>query len=552
MSSAVKSERDAMDGSTARANVIRSQVAGLVPRFLTQLDRDCDSPTFGCFDRNYWHYKIRDFSSAVLQQGILALDALHALEWPGNPVQGSAAVRDWVRAGIRFWASIQLRGGGFNEYYPFEEGYPPTAFGLYAVALTVSRRPELLEDPAVAGAIQRAGDWILAHRESEALNQEAAGLCGLVAASRLAGVRIDAKELEARLSAFLDSQSDEGWFPEYGGADTGYLSVTIDALWDMYEITGEERFIEAARGAADFISWFVTGSGCTPAMTNSRNTDYMVPYGLVRLAESHGPAAGIVDRLLMRHGDSHGCLAATDDRYLCHYVYQSWCRAARFLAAVDRDAGALPCERECRRYFAGAGTWVRHDGNGRGVMVGAAKGGIVYVFGPDGIRAADYGWRASGPGRDVLVTHWLDPGYVVEFSEDGGMCSFEVEGRMTRHGRLVPSPLKHAALRILSRFAGRRVIPHLKKMMIFRGKPSPVGFSRRIRIDADEAVIEDRFRGDDAVLSTLRRAGCHSLRHVASADNFTMEEMLAADASESEDGGDVRRRRIRVEIKGRD
>ena len=45
-------------------------------RVITQMDRDPDSLTFGCFDRNYWHYKIRDFPSSILQQGVFTLEAL--------------------------------------------------------------------------------------------------------------------------------------------------------------------------------------------------------------------------------------------------------------------------------------------------------------------------------------------------------------------------------------------------------------------------------------------------------------------------------------------
>ncbi len=39
-----------------------------MPRILTQLDRDPTSSTYGCADRNWWHYKIRDFPSIILQQ----------------------------------------------------------------------------------------------------------------------------------------------------------------------------------------------------------------------------------------------------------------------------------------------------------------------------------------------------------------------------------------------------------------------------------------------------------------------------------------------------
>ena len=44
-----------------------------ISRVLTQVDRDCDSKTYGCCDRNYWHLKIRDFPSAILQQTCLTM-----------------------------------------------------------------------------------------------------------------------------------------------------------------------------------------------------------------------------------------------------------------------------------------------------------------------------------------------------------------------------------------------------------------------------------------------------------------------------------------------
>ena len=53
-------------------------------RNLTWLDRDPDSPTYGSFDRNFWHYKTSDFNSDILQQGIYTLIALYKKEIPNN------------------------------------------------------------------------------------------------------------------------------------------------------------------------------------------------------------------------------------------------------------------------------------------------------------------------------------------------------------------------------------------------------------------------------------------------------------------------------------
>ena len=39
--------------------------------------------------------------------------------------------------------------------------------------------------------------------------------------------------LRQRLDRLLSWQSAEGWFSEYGGADVGYLSLTIGLLADL-------------------------------------------------------------------------------------------------------------------------------------------------------------------------------------------------------------------------------------------------------------------------------------------------------------------------------
>lgn len=36
--------------------IFQSYAEHQVARILTQMDRDPQSPTFGCFDRNYWHF----------------------------------------------------------------------------------------------------------------------------------------------------------------------------------------------------------------------------------------------------------------------------------------------------------------------------------------------------------------------------------------------------------------------------------------------------------------------------------------------------------------
>lgn len=50
-----------------------------LPRILTQFCRDPNNKAFGCVDRNWWHYKIRDFPSIILQQAALTIHIANKL-----------------------------------------------------------------------------------------------------------------------------------------------------------------------------------------------------------------------------------------------------------------------------------------------------------------------------------------------------------------------------------------------------------------------------------------------------------------------------------------
>ncbi len=499
-----------------------------LPRLLSQLNRDKDSPLFGSFDRNFWHYKIRDFSSMILQQGMLVLLSLKNTRLPDNPFYGHPLMDEWIDGSLRFWAGQQLRNGSFNEYYPFEEGYPPTAFSMYAVGLVFKSRQYPEPSPELKRAIQKTCNWLLKNPEKEALNQEAAGLAGLVLASKIPGIIVDEKKLEKRLSAFYSAQSSEGWFPEYHGPDTGYLSVTIDCLWDIYETISDSRAMKAMKQAVEYISAMVSVAGTTPVMINSRNTDYIVLYGLSRLAAEYPKAGSIIQKLLEHSDNPDHYLNRTDDRYISHYVYQSCFRSLEYLPDIIAGEYILPCEKNEKRYFEQAGIYYEHRA-GKSIFVNARKGGIINLIAKDGPLAVDFGWRSKLAENKVALTHWQDNSYHIEFRDENSLL---ISGNMTKHSWMKPSPFKHIGLRLISFLMGKRLIPILKKLMIFGDKQTGIAFSREIIIEKDKIRIQDEFSGKDLSALELYRAPHYSLRHVSSAGLFVPEELLPLEGAD--------------------
>ena len=97
-------------------------VLKMVPKVLTQVDRDKHSKNYGDCDRNHWHLKTRDFSSAILQQTGLTIALLYAIDFPGNVFYRKDVMREWAIGTVYYWKKIQLKDGSFNEYYPNEHG----------------------------------------------------------------------------------------------------------------------------------------------------------------------------------------------------------------------------------------------------------------------------------------------------------------------------------------------------------------------------------------------------------------------------------------------
>ncbi|HKJ23210.1 MAG TPA: hypothetical protein VKB65_00205, partial [Myxococcota bacterium] len=196
----------------------RERVAAELPRALTLLDRDPSSPTYGCFDRNYWHYRTQDFPSGMYQELALPLAQAFVGAWPGSRHHGQPRLRELALAGVDFAARSAHADGSCDDYFPFERALGATAFAAAAHAEVLRLLDD--RDPGRTAHLRRRCDWLLARQESGRLTNHHA-LVALAAART--GAWLDDAALLARarepLARCLDWQHEEGWFPEYEGAD---------------------------------------------------------------------------------------------------------------------------------------------------------------------------------------------------------------------------------------------------------------------------------------------------------------------------------------------
>jgi len=409
------------------------------PKVITQIDRDKHSITYGSCDRNHWHLKIRDFTSAILQQSGLTLALLYSINFEGNIYYKKENIKKWAESTVYYWAKIQLRDGSFNEYYPYEHGFPPTAFSLYSACETYKRLG--MTDKYLVNKFIKTGRYLVKHIEEKAFNQEIASIAALYSLYSIVKENWILEGIEKKLTRILNLQSKEGWFPEYGGADIGYLSVALDMLSEYYFMSNDERVIKPIFNVIDFISYFVHPDETTGGEYGSRNTTYFLPNGIeVAIKLGNTKAIAIKDTLFYCNKNKRFFMDSIDDRYLSHYLLHS------FLRAIEKEmtntdiyvSDQLPFSTDHCRFFAESGLLcVKRQPYYS--IVSLKKGGVIKVWKDKEEIFIDCGYRVNFGKGKVAATNWIDPVYQINYSNNVACVS----GFMNTVKLKVSTPVMH-------------------------------------------------------------------------------------------------------------
>ncbi|MEM1427489.1 MAG: hypothetical protein AAGF75_13180, partial [Cyanobacteria bacterium P01_H01_bin.130] len=223
-----------MDAGTGEAGrslreVFARTALAEIPKILTLGDRNPHSPTYGCFDRNYWQYKIIDFPTAMSQEFVWPLALAHSLDCPDNAYFQEPKLKEWARAGIQFAATSSHPDGSCDDYFPFERAGGAAAFSLLAFIETYDLLG--LDEPDLLAFMGTRADWLAHHQESGRLtNHQALIVLVLERLGQLTGDRRWDGAKAQRLETVLSWQDSEGWFQEYEGCDPGYHTLTVSCL----------------------------------------------------------------------------------------------------------------------------------------------------------------------------------------------------------------------------------------------------------------------------------------------------------------------------------
>ncbi|MBN2216705.1 MAG: hypothetical protein JW719_04975 [Pirellulales bacterium] len=482
-----------------------------VARLIGAIDRNPYRPTHGCMDREYWHYRTSGFASGMYQEGALALAIVWATRLPGNPYFGNRRIAELAAAAIRFAARSSHADGSCDDYYPFERALGAAVFSLAGCA--AAYRLLGLDDAGLLDWFRRRARWIAAHGESGRLaNHHALAALALLRVAQATGEDEFRRAADAKIEQVLAWQDEEGWFDEYGGADLGYQTVTIDFLAKIRRATGDPRLDEPLRRAVEFARAFLHPDGSHGGVYGSRGTSHFYPHGFELLAGENWAAAELADGFLKNL--VHRTEARLDDdRLFIHRTanlleaYQDWSPTAApspgGAEGSSRDAGSSSVAVGSTRDFPRAGLVVRQS-VGAHTVVSTARGGVFKHFAASILQATDAGLIVETADGRVAVSQMHDPSRGVEQTGE----SLTVAGPLHWARFETMSPAKqivlHAVMGTVGRWCRTLMRKLLQQRLITTRRPAPIRHTRRFEWNssmAPERLPEEHFtlRVTDAI-----------------------------------------------------
>ena len=491
--------------------------AGLaeIPKLLTLQDRNRHSSTYGCFDRNYWHYKVIDFPSGMAQEFVWPLALAATLELPDNPYRSNESLREWVSAGILYAARSSHSDGSCDDYFPFERALGAAAFSLLA-CVEAYRLIDMHSDEALE-FFRRRASWLAHRHESGRLsNHHALVALGLEVVSGLLPGNGFRSARDERITQLLSWQNSEGWFPEYEGFDPGYDTLTLSCLARLHQSAPDARMEKAIRSSVSLLANFVHPDGSFGGEYGSRNTFNFFPHGFELTGRWLPEALAINDRFLA--GLNQGRAPCySDDRIIGHHIWNYLLAARDYVTrqidggASSREPGAagsrtpadargvagspssMVSEAE-RLHFKEAGIVIDRRETTK-LYLALKKGGNFKLFRDEKLILSDTGLSLRMRNGKTAVMHLADK-YMCDLHTD----RISVRGAMGWAKQEKMTPLKLILLRLINLSIGRLapdlVRSLLQKLLITGKQTAPFQFARTLEWEGQQWKIVDRIEAE--------------------------------------------------------
>jgi len=497
-----------------------------MPRLLHLLDTNEFHKTYGCFDREFWHYRRTDFPCGMNQEYVLALTLLYKNRFPHNPFYNNIRIRELILGSLDFTRRSSHRDGSCDSFYPYEHALGAVAFSLYACTeayILMGQKDQGLED-----FFKKRAQWLITHDEKGILANHYA-----IAATSLLNVFFITQEdrylsaSEERLRKVLSVQNREGWFMEYEGCDPGYLTVTIDFLAKYYKKRKTVWLIKPLLEAIQFCQFFVHPDGSYGGEYGSRGTCIFLPHGFEILRSEFMEANQVADKNIMGLQEGRAAIF-DDDRIFCHLMYnyiQSYLEPNYDAENTVKGNPGV----DFIKYFKEAGLYVRLL-KPYYLVLGLGKGGTARLYKNKELIYSDTGFIGELASGIKVSSQVLDRKREVSIDEN----KVSVRGSFYIFSHSLLSPFKNVVFRLFlitfGRLPGTRdfIRGILQRRLILFKKKVPISFNRCFELDKDGLKVTDTiaYDKDKRPLVRLKIASDHTCTNSAMANVYQGASLL--------------------------
>lgn len=498
------------------SNIYLNLIMERMNSLLGLVDSDKYSPTYGCFDRNFWLHKITDFPCADMHNMALTLALLYKGRFMGNKYYRNPRIKELAKATMLFWSKIGSKDGSYNEWYPNEHSFVSTAFTCYAISeayLILKDEIKPKDGKKIEKALINTAEWLRKHNESVS-NQQSVAVCAFYNLYLIFKKRKYLEECKHKLHILEENQSKEGWFFEYGGPDIGYLSVTIDCLAKYYSKSKDKQALRMIKSAIFFIKHFLHPDLTAGGEYGSRSTEYLYPDGFEIMKEKD--IANFIIGYLSKNGLNF------DERYLCYMGYTYIQAGLRF---TKRDLSyTLPYQNIFVKYFREAGILINST-ESYYCIVGLSKGGVIKLFDKKKSKLvySDSGMVGRLTNGAVVSTQFLTKEHRINMRENG----VSVRGKFYYIRYRKMNSVNLILFRLISIFIGWSSLLSigfrniLRRLLITGSKASPISFSREFLFAKNLITIKNIINPPKNLsFKELSIGGNFSFLHIPSAKFF--------------------------------
>lgn len=240
-------------------------------------------------DRDYWAWRTKDFNNGGFQ---CLIYTVACIKYKKNFSEiytkyNQEGLLDNVFAAVKYGSFKELeKSGGSQESFPNENSFCVTATLLFDLisAIEISNEIKDLSDDEFF-ILKKSAEFVSNNIEKHAKisNHLLTGLACLIKYSNL----IDSKNSIVEKGIFKISSSlkelwnNEGWLEEYGGADIGYLTLSLQYLLeiDTKYFPEKEQWIGSIYS---FLIYFFHLDGSIGNIYGSRGSSIIYPAGFLQ------------------------------------------------------------------------------------------------------------------------------------------------------------------------------------------------------------------------------------------------------------------------------